>query len=601
MTEVQIVNPDGAFVGGLDVSSISAAARNYSIVAVVGCQSGGKSTLLNAAFGTTFPVLDAPRSGRRRTTLGVWAAVAAPPTAAPSPRVGRAPPAVVVLDVEGADSRERGDGAKAFESRTALFALALAGTVVVNMWAHDIGRYSAANYELFETVFAHAAELRKTGRVFTEGRSVRILMVVRDHDGESAMADIRRVLLGDLENIWDALKVEGVDFSALFKFEIVLLPHKIYAPVEFEKAVGKFAERFVEPIAVQQHVPIVGLEALASSVWDSVCATTGGGGAGGDGAEFTLDLPRHAALAAHYSCGEVIVRMLDGEIGGRIDALRHDIEAEWRHPLRDFGAQVAVIVRDALASYDEQAAPYKSVDSKACAHRREELIVALADRLSIVSDRYMATCRDTCMNGFEDEFRSMLGGVQGFARESRRLANVYIKQYKTLVDGARLPSVLQPYLARKAAQARKESQAEEVARNATAIVAVEDGEEEFVTLGEDGAATPETAPAPVPITVSDSDNEEDDAELFTVDRFKRNILALVEERKRLGELLLPGGVDGANLVAPGGGPKDMPWWKGLLLRAAVMGVNYLQAAYAHRRAMKVHRQNEEDFPPGPTF
>lgn len=587
MTERQIVDPDGVFVGGLDVEAVSATARNYRIVAVVGCQSGGKSTLLNAAFGTSFPVLDAPKSGRRRTTLGVWAAVASKDEGtAISPRIGGTP-SVVVLDVEGADSRERGDGAKAFESRTALFALALSDVVVVNMWAHDIGRYSAANYELFETVFAHAAELRKQGRVFTDARPVHILMVVRDHDGESAMSDIRRVLLGDLENIWDSLKIEGVSFQSLFKFDIVLLPHKIYSPIEFDDAVRVFAARFVDPIKFQQHVPIVGLQTLASSVWDAVCATTGGDG----DAEFTLDLPKHAALAAHYSCGEIIVTMLEGCIGSRIDALRHDIEAEWRHPVHDFGARVDSIVRDALASYDTEAAPYKSVDREACVHRREELIVALADRLSLVSDRYFATCRDTCMNGFEDEFRSMLGGVQGFARESRRLANVYIKQYKTLVDGARLPSALQPYLARRA-QARKDMPAEERYQSTISIEGSgAEGGEESVALGSDD---------PAPVALSDSEDD-DEAEMFTVDRFKRDVLALVEERKRLGELLLPGGVDGANLVAPGGGPKQMPWWKGLLLRAAVMAVNYLQAAYAHRRAMKVHRQNEEDFPPGPTF
>lgn len=588
MSERQIVDPDGVFVGGLGVTSVPPTVRNYTVVAVVGCQSSGKSTLLNAAFGTSFPVLDAPRSGRRRTTLGVWAALGT--VAQSRGRKKKAPP-VVVLDVEGADSRERGDGAKAFESRTALFALALADVVVVNMWAHDIGRYSAANYELFETVFAHAAELRKGGRVFSAAKTVRIVMVVRDHDGESALADIRRVLLGDLENIWEGLGVEGVRFESLFKFEIVLLPHKIYSPEDFQEKVSLFAKRFEEPVGGLQAVPIVGLEALAKSVWEAVCGTTGGDSSEG----FTLDLPKHAALAAHYSCGEVVVKLVDGEVGERIDGLRHEIEAEWRHPVHEFGTKVEGIVREALASYDEKAVPYKSVDGgDAFAHRRDEMLVALADRLSVVSDRYLATCRDTCMNGFEDEFRSMLGGVQGFARESRRLANVYIKQYKTLVDGARLPSVLQPYLARKV-QAEKVTRAEE-ASNGRAEEGSAPGEEDFVAVGDDGAT--QASPALPPIVDSD---DEDETELYTIDRFKRDILALVEERKRLGELLLPGGSDGANLVVPGGEPKQMPWWKGLLLRAAVMAVNYLQAAYAHRRAMKVHQQNEEDFPPGPTF
>jgi hypothetical protein len=212
-----------------------------------------------------------------------------------------------------------------------------------------------------------------------------------------------------------------------------------------------------------------------------------------------------------------------------------------------------------------------------------------------VSDRYLSTCRDTCMNGFEDEFRSMLGGVQGFARESRRLSQRYVKQYKALVDGARLPSVLQPYLARRekeekraVAAAREAAAADDTDRSSDASSSVDS----FIAEANGGE--------PAPLALSDSEDE-CDADLNTVDRFKRDVLAVVDERRRLGELLLPGGANGANLVVPGGGPKPMPWWKGLLLRAAVMLVNYLQAAHAHRRSMKVHQQSEQDFPPEPTF
>jgi hypothetical protein len=608
MSERQIVDPDGRFCGGLDVAAGAAASRNYRVVAVIGCQSGGKSTLMNAAFGTAFPVLDAPKSGRHRTTLGVWAAVAGagPGAGAAAARA----PAVVVLDVEGTDSRERGDGAKAFESRTALFTLALADVVIVNMHAHDVGRHSAANYELFETVFSHAGALRRQGRVFTDVRPVHILMVVRDHDGESAVADIRRVLMGDLENIWDALRIPDVAFEALFKVDVVALPHKVYSPKLFDEAVSGLAARFAEPVRAPQPVPMVGFEALASSIWEAVCASTGGDG---ETSEFTLDVPKHAALAAHFSCGEAMVKMLDGPVGARIDDLRHEVEAEWRHPLHNFGARVDAIVRDALASYDVQAAPYKSVAREACARRREELIAALADRLALVSDRYVATCRDTCMNGFEDEFRSMLGGVQGFMRESRRLAHRFVRQYKALVDGARLPPVLQPHLARKAKAAKSAQSAETgpaAATAAAAAAAAAAAGREGDAMNDDGGSDGRNDVASTAWTtgndavsnaISDSDGDEDDAEMYTVDRFRRDLLALVDERRRLGELLLPGGAGGANLAVPGGGPKPMPWWKGLLLRAGVMLINYLQAAHAHRRAMKVHRQSEEDFPPGPTF
>lgn len=579
--ECQVVDQAGAFVGGLDASAFAGAARNYRVVAVVGCQSGGKSTLLNAAFGTAFPVLDAPKSGRRRTTLGVWASIAGDASAVRP--VGQ--PALVVLDVEGADSRERGDGARAFESRTALFALALSDVVVVNMWAHDIGRHSAANYELFETVFAHAGALRRQAKVFTDARPVHILMVIRDHDGESALADIRRVLMGDLENIWDALNIPDLSFETLFKVDVVTLPHKIYSPALFDESVAEFSSRFAVPLKAPQPVPISGFEALASSVWNAVCASTGGDG---PNSEFTLDIPKHAALAVHFSCGEVATKLLDGTYGTRIDDLRHEIEAEWRHPVADFGTRVDSITREALADYDAGVASFKSVDREACARRREELIIALAERLSVVSDRYLGTCRDTCINGFEDEFRPMLGGTSAYNRESRRLVKRYVAQYKAMVDGGRLPSVLQPYLAQKA-NAKCVSNGTPTATPETEAEA----EANSIFIGADGEATPS------PLTGDESD-EEDEVELYTVDRFKRDVLSLVDERRRLGELLLPGGATGAN-VGTTAGPKPTPWWKALLIRALVLAVNYGQAAYGHRQQLKLQREHEQEYPPGPTF
>jgi protein SEY1 len=84
---------------------------DYSVITVLGCQSSGKSklikflckyikrvkkgTMLNTLFGTTFPVMDASL-GRSQTTKGLWLAkdVNSP---------------TIVVDVEGTDSKERGE------------------------------------------------------------------------------------------------------------------------------------------------------------------------------------------------------------------------------------------------------------------------------------------------------------------------------------------------------------------------------------------------------------------------------------------------------------------------------------------------------------
>ena len=95
--------------------------KDYAIISIIGSQSSGKSTLLNKMFDTNFEVLNSTVE-RRQVTKGIWLA-------------GGIKKNLIVLDVEGSDSRERWDERQVislfkthtqfFEQSTALFALAL--------------------------------------------------------------------------------------------------------------------------------------------------------------------------------------------------------------------------------------------------------------------------------------------------------------------------------------------------------------------------------------------------------------------------------------------------------------------------------------------
>ena len=117
---------------------------DYSVVAVLGAQSSGKSTLLNILFGMKFQVLHAD-IGRQRTTQGVWLGV---PPLAPRDEVG----SLLVMDVEGTDGDSRQDELS-FERKTSLFSLAVCSVLIVNIWYQDVGRYAASNMALLRTVF----------------------------------------------------------------------------------------------------------------------------------------------------------------------------------------------------------------------------------------------------------------------------------------------------------------------------------------------------------------------------------------------------------------------------------------------------------------
>ena len=69
---------------------------------------------------------------------------------------------ILIMDVEGTDSRERGDEqvvkwrisywGKDFERRSALFSLAISEVIIVNLWEQQVGLYQGANMGLLKTV-----------------------------------------------------------------------------------------------------------------------------------------------------------------------------------------------------------------------------------------------------------------------------------------------------------------------------------------------------------------------------------------------------------------------------------------------------------------
>ncbi|KAF9671711.1 hypothetical protein SADUNF_Sadunf12G0075900 [Salix dunnii] len=122
----QLISGDGVLnMEGLEnfskTTNLSKRGVSYAVVAIMGPQSGGKSTLLNKLFQTDFRMMDAD-DGRNQTTQGIWIAKG----------IG-IEPFTIAIDVEGSDSRERGQDGATFEKQSALFALAIADIVMINM------------------------------------------------------------------------------------------------------------------------------------------------------------------------------------------------------------------------------------------------------------------------------------------------------------------------------------------------------------------------------------------------------------------------------------------------------------------------------------
>ena len=82
----------------------------------------------------------------------------------------------LIFDIEGTDSKERGDQRTTFEQTTSMLALAVADVLLINMWTQDIGRYGASNYGLLEVIFECNLKL------FGQQSAKKLMFVIRDFD-----------------------------------------------------------------------------------------------------------------------------------------------------------------------------------------------------------------------------------------------------------------------------------------------------------------------------------------------------------------------------------------------------------------------------------
>jgi Root hair defective 3 GTP-binding protein (RHD3) len=333
----QLVQADTTFARDADTLLSSRGGRALRAVAVLGAQASGKSTLINALYATRFRVAGRASVGRA-TTRGIAAA------AVELPGDGNAP--LLLLDVEGADARERGRAGKAFQARATTFVASIADVLLLNLWYHDTGRVDSAGYGLLRTVFTTSARLIVDGAAAGAEEHIRsaLVFVVRDveedvmngtrdrHDyvdgaksGYSAVIDdssetsdgcgdlyasgfarspaddLRDLLVNDAADMWADVAIEeglppgAVALQDVFDASVVLLPHIRHHAPRFDKAIADFREALnadLVPSTNSKHIPADDFAVFAESLWESLGFAAGsggnisggaGGGAGGAG------------------------------------------------------------------------------------------------------------------------------------------------------------------------------------------------------------------------------------------------------------------------------------------------------------------------------
>lgn len=262
---IQVITDDLEYVNHIEKyireEEMDKVGTDYKNIAIIGCQSSGKSTLLNLLFDTDFEELNQKDRGMAQTTKGIWAAC-------------NSDRDILVFDIEGTDSRERGDERMTFEQTTSLFALAIADVLLINLWTTDVGRYAASNYGLLKVIFEVNLKL------FAQNQSQKkLIFVLRDFNPyENNRESMINLLEGNVKNIWNEIykidKFENSSAHDFFEFEYYMMPHKVYQPKEFIEAAKTLRQRFnvndpetIFPNVESHNVPIDGLPMYIENCW----------------------------------------------------------------------------------------------------------------------------------------------------------------------------------------------------------------------------------------------------------------------------------------------------------------------------------------------
>ncbi len=439
---IQVIDEEKEFNPNLNVYlqqvDTAQAGFDYHLISVFGSQSTGKSTLLNYLFGTSFGVMS--ETERRQTTKGIW--MSKNKRDFDTHSAHKMANNIMIMDVEGTDGRERGED-QDFERKSALFALATSEVLIVNIWEHQVGLYQGANMGLLKTVFEVNLQLFLKDKQ-SNPRSL-LFFVIRDHLGNTPLANLQQTLIQDLIKIWFSLsKPPGLENSQIedyFDFAFAALPHKILQPDKFEIEVAKLGTRFragnrahksnglhndqeleggVFLPEYHRRIPADGFSVYASGVWDQIVHNK------------DLDLPTQQELLAQFRCDEIAREVLVG-FDEAISPLEEKQAAAERAGdslvLQGLGETCLKTRTETIKAFETEASRYhKGVYGR----KRKELEQKIDDRLKVLYLGQLSAIHKSGIKRFSEAVTTAvkLGQKKGATYEFAEI--VAKEKYKTL-------------------------------------------------------------------------------------------------------------------------------------------------------------------------
>ncbi|GFE54437.1 root hair defective 3 GTP-binding protein [Babesia ovis] len=342
----------------------------YNVLSILGCQSSGKSSLLNSVFGLDFDVMNT-KLGHSQTTKGLWGALVLPKDVDNGN-------ATLVIDVEGTDSRERGEDRLTFEHRSALLCLAISDCVVVNLWYHSLGNLTGSNYGLLKTVVEANLELAEASENTLGSGDYKTVLCfcIRDWFPELApLETVRQKVINEyMMGIWNDInkpeKFKDAKLEDIFRFELFGFNHALVHEGEFAADSKKFRNEWVTTISPKSYsraVPSDGFFYYASNILQTVKDQS------------HLDIPNQREMLANFRCQEIKSAVLE-ELS---PAVAEMLSAAQDGTLGDFQKRVTALANEAVEKYLELASRYDKVTSNKIGH---DLVMALFQKVQPVFD-----------------------------------------------------------------------------------------------------------------------------------------------------------------------------------------------------------------------
>ncbi|KAK1422513.1 hypothetical protein QVD17_25689 [Tagetes erecta] len=339
---------------------------SYAIIAVMGPQSSGKSTLLNHLLDTKFEQMDAYK-GRTQTTKGIWIA-----------RCMGIKHCTIAMDLEGSDGRERGEDDTLFERQIALFAMVVSDIMLINIWCHDIGREHGANKPLLRIVFQEMLRIRGL-------RKTTLMLVIRDKS-LTPFRVLEHDLMEDIKKIWDSVPKaranKHIQLSECFNVEVVALSSYETQETEFKEEVAKLRKRLFQSIApsglARDNVPGSAFSLSAKMTWKLIKENK------------EIDFPSHRVMVATKRCQEIA-----DEKYSTFAANQDWLKLKERVESNGFPGswqKLCSLVDDCLSSYDEEVSYY---DATIGSEKRKKLNKKL---LKLVEPTFKLISRDKIRN-----------------------------------------------------------------------------------------------------------------------------------------------------------------------------------------------------------